>query len=47
MEGQIVTLSRVNPRPPGADAIPHPSPAGWHLIAGEPSLNKGRRLNGS
>jgi len=47
MEGQIVTLSRVNCHPPRAEAIPHPSPAGWHLIAGGPSLNKGRRLNGS
>jgi len=46
MEGQIVTLSRVNHRPPCADAIPQPSPSGWHLIAGGPSLNKGRRLNG-
>jgi len=47
MEGQNVTLSRVNRRPPRADAIPHPSPSGWHLIAGGPSLNKGRGLNGS
>ncbi|MBM2842314.1 MAG: hypothetical protein HW404_151 [Anaerolineales bacterium] len=42
MEGQIVTLSRVNRRPPRADAIPH-----RHLIVGGPSLNKGRSLNGS
>ncbi len=48
MEGQIVTLSRVNRRPPRADAIPHALSLGVaHLIAGGPSLNKGRRLNGS
>jgi hypothetical protein len=47
MEAQIVTLSRVNRRPPRADAILHRSPSGWHLIAGGPSLNNGRRLNGS
>ena len=47
MEGQIVTLSRVNRRPPRAEAILRRSPSGWHLIAGGPSLNKGRRLNGS